>query len=215
MNSLEERTIPGYCPWVSASTTLIQYCLYLEMEKSDKVDNYFVDPFGALYMKILATVAYILGLPGCGVVLCFIWYETSGRAGPYRTCINQLVSRMYFLVIFHCGIIQLIDLVRIWYGPLPDLICTSLQVTRHTIYMTASLLWTVVALLKVWIVCIRKSVPTMDDNFVVTFVTRASVMMSFLFSLVGVILPQKPAFYQVKLIIWHENKKNNVILVDL
>ena len=177
------------------------------MEKSDKVDNYFVDPFGALYMKILATVAYILGLPGCGVVLCFIWYETSGRAGPYRTCINQLVSRMYFLVIFHCGIIQLIDLVRIWYGPLPDLICTSLQVTRHTIYMTASLLWTVVALLKVWIVCIRKSVPTMDDNFVVTFVTRASVMMSFLFSLVGVILPQKPAFYQVKLIIWHEKIK--------
>ena len=178
MNSLEERTLPGYCPWVSASTTLIQYCLYLEMEKSDKVDNYFVDPFGALYMKILATIAYILGLPGCGVVLCFIWYETSGRAGPYRTCINQLVSRMYFLVIFHCGIIQLIDLVRIWYGPLPDLICTSLQVTRHTIYMTASLLWTVVALLKVWIVCIRKSVPTMDDNFVVTFASIQQIFRS-------------------------------------
>ena len=180
------------------------------MEKSEKIDNYFADPFGTLHMKILATVAYILGLPGCCVALCFIWYETTGRAGPYRTCINQLVSRMYFIVIFHCGIVQLIDLIRVWYGPLPDFMCTALQVTRHTIYMTGSLLWTVVALLKVWIVCIRKSVPTMDDDFVVIFVTRASVMMSFLFSLVGVILPQKPAFYQVShhhhLFIWHEKK---------
>ena len=68
------------------------------MEQSENRDNYFSDPFGALYMKILATVAYILGLPGCGVAFCFIWYESSGRAGPYRTCINQLVSRKYFLV---------------------------------------------------------------------------------------------------------------------
>ena len=91
----------------------------------------------------------------------------------------------------------MIDVIRVWYGPLPDFICTPMQVIRHTFYMMASLLWTVVALLKVWIVCVRKSVPTMDDNFVVVFVTRASFMMSFLFSLVGVILPQKPAFWQV------------------
>ena len=43
----------------------------------------------------------------------------------------------------------------------------------------------------------RKSVPNMDDNFVVVFVTRASFMLSLLFSLVGVVLPQKPAFAQV------------------
>ena len=61
-------------------------------------ENYFLDPFGNLNLKIFATVAYIAGLPCCFVALCFIWYETSGRAGPYRTCINQLVSRIYLLV---------------------------------------------------------------------------------------------------------------------
>ena len=68
------------------------------MVHTESNENYFVDPFGALHMKIIATVAYILALPGCCVALCFIWFEVSGRAGPYRTCINQLVSRVYFIV---------------------------------------------------------------------------------------------------------------------
>ena len=75
-----------------------QLFIHHKMVHTESNENYFVDPFGALHMKIIATVAYILALPGCCVALCFIWYEVSGRAGPYRTCINQLVSRVYFIV---------------------------------------------------------------------------------------------------------------------
>ena len=100
-------------------------------------------------------------------------------------------------IAFHFVIIGFADLIRVWYGPLPDFICTPMQVTRHTLHMITAILWTVVALLKVWIVCIRKSVPSMDDDFIATFVIRASFMMSFLFSIVSVILPQKPAIAHV------------------
>ena len=107
-------------------------------------------------------------------------------------------SRLFYLQItFHIGIIGFADLIRVWYGPLPNFICTPMQVTRHTIHMITAILWTVVALLKVWIVCIHKSVPSMDDDFIAAFVIRASFMMSFLFSIVSVILPQKPAIAHV------------------
>ena len=160
-------------------------------------ENYFVDPFGALHMKILATVSYILGLPGCCVALCFIWFETTGRAGPYRTCINQLVSRLYSLMVIHCVFISLVDLIRVWHGPLSEYVCTPMQVIRLAIGMMAALILSVISILKVWIVCIKKSVPTMDDDFLVTYVTRASFLLSFLYSSALVILPQKPALAHV------------------
>ena len=184
----------------SVSLNAQQPCQYSKNHKMvhiDNKDNYFLDPFDTLKIKILATISYILALPGCCVALGFIWYEASGRAGPYRTCINQLVSRLYLLVSFYCVFINFVDLIRVWNGPLPELICTTMQVTRLGIAIKGSLLLTVLSVMKTWIVCIRKSVPTMDDNFVVTFVTRASFMLSFLYSSVLVILPQKPALAHV------------------
>lgn len=195
--------------------------------------SYFVDPLDHLHIKILSTIACILMLPGCCIALCFIWYEVSGNAGPYRTCTNQLVSVLYFMVSlrnvplqiqlirdllqisFYCTVITNIDLIRAWYGPLPESVCIPLQLTRHTIHMMTSILWTVVALLKVWIVCIHKSVPNMDDDFIATFVTRASLMMSFLFSIVGMILPQKPALAHVSTKIVRLLSNQDISFIDL
>ena len=107
---------------------------------------------------------------------------------------NQLP---FIQLILYCGVIELLDLIRAWYGPMPDNFCEVLQVVRHSIHLMVFLLWLVVALLKFWIVCIRKTVPNMDDNFVTTFITMASFMLAFLFSLAGVMLPQKPALAHV------------------
>ena len=95
------------------------------------------------------------------------------------------------------GVIELMDLIRAWHGPMSASFCNFLQVVRHTIQITAFFLWLIVALLKYWFVCIRKSMPTIDDNFVTTFTTRAAFMLSFLYSLVGIILPQKPTLAHV------------------
>ena len=100
---------------------------------------------------------------------------------------------------FYCTFIELIDLIRAWYGPLPSTFCDGLQVIRHTTHLMAFLLWLVVALLKVWVVCIRKSVPSMDDDFITCFISMATFMIAVLFSLIGIILPQKPALAHVSL----------------
>ena len=113
-------------------------------------------------------------------------------------------------ITFHLAVIGLADLIRAWYGPMPNFICAPMQVTRHTVYMVTAILWTVVALLKVWIVCIHKSVPSIDDDFIAAYVTRASFMMSFLFALVCIIIPQKPAIAYVSSVLldhWSEHDK--------
>ena len=166
-------------------------------EVETEEENYFEDPFESWEMKLFSTLAWIGTLPGCCVALCFIWYEANGGAGPYRTSINQLVSRIYFLVCFYCIVITSFDLFRVWFGPMPDILCIISQITRHTAFMMAAMFWLVVALLKLWIVCIKKSLPNMNDDFIVCFLTRLSFLLSFLYSVVGVVIPQKPALAHV------------------
>ena len=172
----------------------------MEGTKETGVENYFMDPFESLPSKIFSTIAWIGALPGCSVALCFIWYEANGGAGPYRTSINQLMSGIYFLVCSYIFIVTSFDLFRVWYGPMNETICIASQITRHTIFMMMSMFWLVVAALKLWIVCIRKALPNMDDDFITCFITRISFLLSFLYSLVGVILPQKPALAHVSYI---------------
>ena len=100
-------------------------------------------------------------------------------------------------MVIHCVFISLVDLIRVWHGPLSEYVCTPMQVIRLALGMMAALILSVVSILKVWIVCIKKSVPTMDDDFLVTYVTRTSFLLSFLYSSALVILPQKPALVHV------------------
>ena len=176
----------------------------MEVTEEDVTENYFMDPFESIYSKIFSTIAWIGLLPSCGVAVCFIWYEVNGSAGPYRTSINQLVSRLYFLVCLYFLVITSFDLIRVWYGPISEIPCITSQILRHTIFMMAAMLWLVVAILKLWIVCIRKALPYMDDDFITCFITRLSFMLSFLYSLVGVIVPQKPALAHVS---WHISRR--------
>ena len=61
--------------------------------------NLFVEPYDNLWIKLAATVVYLIGLGGSCIQYTFVVYEVKGYAASYRTVINQLVSFSYFLVI--------------------------------------------------------------------------------------------------------------------
>ena len=60
--------------------------------------NLFVEPYDTIWIKLVATVIYLIGLGGCCIQYTFVVYEVNGYAASYRTVINQLVSCCYFLV---------------------------------------------------------------------------------------------------------------------
>ena len=55
------------------------------------------DPYDSVWLKIIASLSYIIGLVSSAIMLAFINYET-GHHGNFRTVINQLLSNMYAMV---------------------------------------------------------------------------------------------------------------------
>ena len=81
-----------------------QYSICHKMFHIENQENYFVDPFGNFDIKIIATVSYILALPGCCVAFCFVWYEASGSAGPYMSLyyLYYLYQSIGLKAVFSC-----------------------------------------------------------------------------------------------------------------
>ena len=60
--------------------------------------NIFVDPYDSMWMKIGMTASCLIQLFESAILVSFVFYETQGLAGAYRTVINQLLSGFYSLV---------------------------------------------------------------------------------------------------------------------
>ena len=58
----------------------------------------FADPYNSMWMKIGMTASCLIQMFESVILVCFVYYETQGLAGPFRTVINQLLSALYTLV---------------------------------------------------------------------------------------------------------------------
>ena len=58
----------------------------------------FADPYDSMWMKIGMTASCLIQLFESAILVSFVFYETQGLAGAYRTVINQLLSGFYTLV---------------------------------------------------------------------------------------------------------------------
>ena len=56
-----------------------------------KNEDYFAPFYGHLTVKMLFVLNYFIGLVGLIGIIFIIWFEFSGRAGPFRTLVNQVV----------------------------------------------------------------------------------------------------------------------------
>jgi len=73
---------------------------FLEFFVTFDEPNLFVEPYDTLWIKMVATVIYLIGLWGAFIQYSCIIYEVNGYAASFRTAINQLVSAAYFMVRF-------------------------------------------------------------------------------------------------------------------
>ena len=60
--------------------------------------NFFADPYNSMWMKIGMTASCLIQFFESAILVSFVFYETQGLAGAYRTVINQLLSGFYTLV---------------------------------------------------------------------------------------------------------------------
>ena len=55
----------------------------------------WIDPYDSVWLRILTFLIYIVEVTAASIMITFVYYETSGYAGHYRTLINQLLSYFY------------------------------------------------------------------------------------------------------------------------
>ena len=91
--SIGNQTINGYFVKLMQNSDQFEKEWILHEEQKN-----FADPYNSMWMKIGMTASCFIQLFESAIVMSFVYYETQGFAGPYRTVINQLLSKFYTLV---------------------------------------------------------------------------------------------------------------------
>ena len=65
-------------------------------EVNKEIFDFFEDGFSSPWLKSSMVLAHLINWLSNGGLCFIVWFEVTGRAGPYRTLVNKLVS---FLII--------------------------------------------------------------------------------------------------------------------
>ena len=65
-------------------------------EENKEIFDFFEDGFSSPWLKSSMILAHLINWLSNGGLCFIVWFEVTGRAGPYRTLVNKLVS---FLII--------------------------------------------------------------------------------------------------------------------
>ena len=128
------------------------------------------DDFKAIYANKAwnwcMVILFMLGLGACIGLLLICWFEESGKAGPYRTWVNQLVTKSHYQIIMiylSCGITTF----RAILGPQPIFWCRLNTIIQCFTTCTICLFVLAIDCTKYYLIFVYKSVPVMNDNFLV------------------------------------------------
>ena len=179
----------------------VNFTFTVALVQTEEKGDFFASIFANPVLNGLALAIHIFGYIGVFGFITVIWYEVSGLAGPYRTMVNRLISFEFgILVVYYTWAIGL-NILRIFVGPIPTIICQFNVFIKNFSAMAISM--TIVAFtgLHFIFICIYKSIPSIDDNFLTIFIIALLSLMSTLGTLTFFYLPGKPVLNQVTLIL--------------
>lgn len=160
--------------------------------------DYFADVYAINpVLNTSAVVAYVFGYIGVAGLILVIWYERSGKAGPHRTLVNRLVSYALDQLVFFYVIGTGSDMIRALIGPLPLWLCKLTQFTKNHVHIACSMLCMTISGTKFVFVCIYKSVPSVNDQFIATYTYLAVNLIGAVCTSAMLMLPGRPALNQL------------------
>lgn len=91
----------------------------------------------------------------------------------------------------------LVDTLRVIFGPMPRTICTLTIFIKNFVYINMAQFSLAQTVIKFLCVCIYKSIPTMEDDFLFVFLCTLFNIISFLAVGIRMYLPGKPILQEV------------------
>ena len=85
--------------------TLTNFSISCQKSEDDQLyeinkdtSDFFEDGFSSPWLKSSMVMVYLINCLSNGGLCFVVWFEVTGRAGPYRTLVNKLVSFMIIQV---------------------------------------------------------------------------------------------------------------------
>ena len=146
----------------------------------EKFQDDFESVFEDFWIKLGVFGIFFLGMLSCIGLSMVTHFERSGQAGPFRTLVNQIISLGLdqMTIVFLSG--SLLDVLRLIFGPLPRYISGPFLFIFIWSGMNASSFITLISVVKFVFICIYKSIPIMNDNFLSFFIFLAVTFNNFL-----------------------------------
>ena len=138
--------------------------------------------FNDFYIKTILLSSYFLAYLSLPILGMVIWFEISGQAGHYRTMINKMASFNLGQMVLFITTTQTIQLFRALLGPLSDFVCHSDFFLRSIITTNIAMSNLVGTFAKFTFICIYKSIPNFNDDFL----TAVAVMVINMISVISV-----------------------------
>ena len=163
------------------------------VNRPDFFQGVYQDP----YFKILALLTYLITYLCVFMLLFVLYFERSGQAGHYRTLLNQLTSLNNDNMILTCIFPLNFDLLRVFYGPLPESVCFFVVFMKNVLHLNICFIALLITLTKFLIICVYKSIPIMNDNFLTVFLYTSVYLISILTTCARKYLPGRPILNEV------------------
>ena len=159
--------------------------------------DYFQDIFDDQTWNISMFVLYSFGFVNCISGALISWFEKTGRAGPYRTLRNQLMSYAIDQMVFRYSVPGFIFNLRAIIGPLPIILCKFVTILNVWNGMNVALLLFSTTATKFVFIFWFRSIPVMDDDFLAFFINFSINFLSILGTLSKVLLQPTPTTVEV------------------
>ena len=84
------------------------------------------------------------------------------------------------------------DLFRVWYGPLPEVVCKLMLLAKGTLFSTFPVVLVGIVVFKFLFVCVWKRMKVIEDDLVSRILIQSAFMIGFFIQLVKTLGPGRP-----------------------
>ncbi len=179
----------------------------LDLDDFSSSEDFFAKTFEDPFINLVSACIYLLGCIGVSAMVFVIWYERTGRAGHYRTLVNQIVTFNLEQLIIYYIVATGFDLLRILIGPWPKWLCVFVTFVKNFVNFNVIFICLVLSATNYTFIGIYKSMPCIDDNFISAYLHISLNMLSFIYAAIIIYMPGKPRLNQVTL---KRNKVNQM-----
>jgi preprotein translocase subunit Sec61beta len=197
------------------NATVDVFFLHTNVTISDFDSNSFKNLPAPAWLKISATVSYLLQVGGSLILITFDYLERKGVFGKHRSVINSINAWIHAYAALFCSITVGIDLSRITLGPLPVMLCKWNAVIKNTLMLSLVSLNVATVFLKFMFICIWKSFRHMNHKCISYFVGMASLLVSFLLSIIQEFGPGRTSmFINICTATFYESEQLNKVKIN-